>query len=101
MSGAQPIEIFVYLWIFIALAFVALDAIDRRVDRSTALLVTAFLSSHFIPVSASMARNYTAIGSFTVVEGRQTRVLVTREGYHNMRDDEFAAAFWYYLPVTK
>ena len=101
MSGAQPIEIFVYLWIFIALAFVALDAIDRRVDRSTALLVKAFLSSHFIPVTAWMARNYTAIGSFTVVEGRQTRVLVTREGYHNMRDDEFAAAFWYYLPVTK
>ena len=93
--------IFVYLWIFIALAFVALDAIDRRVDRSTALLITVFLSSHFIPVTAWMARNYTAIGSFTVVEGRQTSVLVTREAYHNMRDDEFAAAFWYYLPVTK
>ena len=38
---------------------------------------------------------------FTVVEGRETGVLLTREAYHNMRDDEFAAAFWYYLPVTK
>lgn len=93
--------VFVYLWIFIALAFVALDAIDRRVDRSTLLLVAVFLGSHFIPVGAWMARNQLAIGNFTVVEGRQTVVLTTREQYHNMRDDEFAAAFWYYLPVTK
>ena len=93
--------VFVYLWIFIALAFVALDAIDRRVDRSTVLLVMVFLGSHFIPVVAWMARNHSAVGSFTVVEGRQTGVLLTREAYHNMRDDEFAAAFWYYLPVTK
>lgn len=92
---------FVYLWIFIALAFVALDAIDRRVDRWTALLVTVFLVSHFIPVGAWMARNQSAIGSFTVVEGRQSIVLATREQYHDMRDDEFSAAFWYYLPVTK
>ena len=93
--------VFVYLWIFIALAFVALDAIDRRLDGSTALLVTVFLGSHFIPVVAWMARNHSAIGSFTVVEGRSTGVLLTREAYHNMRDDEFAAAFWYYVPVTK
>ena len=93
--------VFVYLWIFIALALVALDAIDRRVDRSTALLVTVFVGSHFIPVAAWMARNHSAVGSFTVVEGRQTGVLLTREAYHNMRDDEFAAALWYFLPVTR
>ena len=93
--------VFVYLWILIALALVALDAIDRRVDRSTALLVTVFVGSHCIPVAAWMARNHSAIGSFTVAEGRQTGVLLTREAYHNMRDDEFAAALWYFLPVTR
>lgn len=93
--------VFVYLWIFIALAFVALDALNRRVDRSTVLLVTVFLGSHFIPVVAWMARNHSTIGRFTVVEGRETSVLLAREAYHNMRDDEFAAAFWYYLPATR
>ena len=93
--------VFVYLWIFIALAFVTLDALDRGIGQSTALLVAVFLASHLVPVGAWMARNHSAVGAFTVVEGRQTGVLLTREAYHNMRDDEFAAAFWYYLPVTK
>ena len=48
-----------------------------------------------------MARNHSAVGEFTVVDGRQTGVLVAREAYNSMRDDEFAAAFWYYLPVTR
>ena len=93
--------VFVYLWIFSALAFVALDALSRRIDRSTAVLVTVFLASHLVPVGAWMARNHSAVGEFTVVNGRQTGVLVAREAYNSMRDDEFAAAFWYYLPVTR
>ena len=93
--------VFVYLWIFIALMFVALDAIDRRIGRSTAMLLAVFLASHFVPVGAWMARDFSAIGSFTVVEGRQTGVLGQRAAYNTMSDDEFAAAFWYYLPVTK
>lgn len=48
-----------------------------------------------------MARNQAAIGSLTVVEGREAGVWSIREAYHNMRDDEFAAAFWYYLPITR
>ena len=93
--------IFVYLWIFIAMAFVASDALNYRLGRSTAVLLSVFLASHFLVVGAWMARNHAAIGKFTVTEGRQGSVLRTREAYHSMRDDEFAAAFWYYLPVAK
>ena len=50
--------VFVYLWIFIALMFVALDAIDRRIGRSTAMLLAVFLASHFVPVGAWMARDF-------------------------------------------
>ena len=42
--------VFVYLWIFIALAFVALDALGRRIGRSTAVLVHGVLASHLLPV---------------------------------------------------
>ena len=93
--------IFVYLWIFIAMAFVASDALSYRMGRSTAVLLSVFLASHFLVVGAWMARNHAAIGKFTVTEGRQGSVLRIREAYHSMRDDEFAAAFWYYLPVAK
>ena len=93
--------VFVYLWIFIALALVASDALNHRMGRSTVILLSVFLTSHFLLVGAWMARNQAAIGGFTVVEGRETSVLRIREAYHNMRDDEFAAAFWYYLPIAR
>ena len=93
--------VFVYLWIFIALAFVASDALSHRLDRSTAVLLSVFLASHFLLVGAWMVRNHAAVGSFVVAEGREAGVSRLREAYHGMRDDEFAAAFWYYLPVTR
>lgn len=40
--------VFVYLWIFIALALVASDALNHRLGRSTVIVLSVFLASHFL-----------------------------------------------------
>ena len=46
-----------------------------------------------------MVRNFVLLGDFSVVDsGRSALVLARRAVYNTMRDDEFAAGFWYYTP---
>ena len=91
--------VFAWLWVFIALAFVVSDLLERRFRRSTALLVSVFLAVHFATVGAYMARNFVTSGDFSLVERRSGQVWSLRVAYNEMRDDEFAAGFWYYLPM--
>ena len=91
--------VFAWLWVFIALAFVVVDRLEKKSNRSTALLVSVFLAVHLASVGAYMVRNYVTSGDFSLVERREYRVWSIRVAYNEMRDDEFAAGFWYYLPM--
>ena len=92
--------IFVYLWIPIALMFVAADWLRRRVDWTTAGLVGVLFVAQAIPVGGWMARNYLLSGDFSVAEARSASVFGWRESFNTMRSDEWAAGFAYYLPLT-
>ncbi len=93
--------IFVYLWIPIALMFVAADWLRRRVDWTTAGLVGVLFVAQAIPVGGWMARNYLLSGDFSVAEARSASVFGWRESFNTMRSDEWAAGFAYYLPLTR
>lgn len=90
--------VFAWLWVFIALAFVVSDLLEKKSNRSTALLVSVFLAVHFASVGAYMTRNYVTSGDFSLVERREGPVWSIRVAYNEMRDDEFAVGFLYYLP---
>ncbi len=90
--------VFAWLWVFIALVFMVSDRLEKKSHRSTALLVSVFLAVHFATVGAYMTRNYVTSGDFSLVERREFRVWSIRVAYNEMRDDEFAAGFLYYLP---
>ena len=92
--------IFVYLWIPIALMFVAADWLRRRVDWTTAGLVGVLFVAQAIPVGVWMARNYVLSDDFSVAEARSASVFGWRESFNTMRSDEWAAGFAYYLPLT-
>ena len=92
--------IFVYLWIPIALMFVAADRLRRRVDWTTAGLVGVLFVAQAIPVGGWMARNYLLSDDFSVAEARSASVFGWRESFNTMRHDEWAAGFAYYLPLT-
>ena len=92
--------VFAWLWVFIVLAFMVSDRLEKRSNRSTILLVSVFLAMHFASVGAYMTRNYVTSGDFSLVERREYRVWSIRAAYNEMRDDEFAAGFWYYLPMV-
>lgn len=93
--------IFVYLWIPIALTFVAADWLRRRVDWTTAGLVGILFVAQAIPVGGWMTRNYLLSGNFAVSEARSASVFGWRESFNTMRSDEWAAGFAYYLPLTR
>ncbi len=92
--------VFAYLWIFVALALVASYVLKGGFDRSDVMLVSVFLVVFLIPVGAWMVRNYVLSGNFSLVEQRADKVWSIRSAYNEMRDDEFAAGFWYYLPMV-
>ena len=93
--------IFVYLWIPIALMFVAADWLRRRVDWTTAALVGVLFTVQVIPVGGWMARNYVTSGDFSIVEARSGAVLGYRQVFNAMRHDEWAAGFRLFLPLTR
>ena len=93
--------IFVYLWIPIALMFVAADWLRRRVDWTTAALIGILFTSQAIPVGGWMARNYLTSGDFSIVEARSAVVLGLRASFNTMRHDEWVGGFAYYLPLTR
>ena len=93
--------VFVYLWIPIALMFVAADWLRRRVDWTTAALIGVLFTSQAIPVGGWMARNYLTSGDFSIVEARSANVLGFRASLNTMRHDEWVAGFAYYLPLTR
>ena len=91
--------IFLYFWPFVVAGLVASDLLQRTLGRRTVLLVGVFLIVHFLPVGGWMVRNFVLFDDFSVVDGwRTTSVLTLRAAYNTMRDDEFAAGFWYYTP---
>ena len=93
--------IFAYLWIFIALALVVPDLSKGRITRSTLALVGVFILVFSIPVFAWMARNHATSGDFALTPDlRRGMVWNLRASYNGMRDDEYAAGFWYYLSMT-
>ena len=93
--------IFVYLWIPIALMFVAADWLRRRLDWTTAGLVGVLFAAHAIPVGGWIVRNYLTTDDFSIVEARSAAVLGYRSSFNTMRHDEWAAGFAYYLPLTR
>ncbi len=94
--------IFAYLWIVVAITFVVSDLLKRRLGLSSVALISFFFVAHFAPIGAWMARNYVTSGDFSLVaKERTTTVWSLRASYNEMRDDEFAAGFLYYLPITR
>ena len=93
--------IFAYLWIVVAITLMVSDLLKRKFDRSSVALVGFFLFAYFTPIGVWMARNYVTSGDFSLVTGQRTAVVWSmRASYNEMRDDEFAAGFLYYLSVT-
>ena len=93
--------VFVYLWIPIALMFIASDWLRRRIDWTTAGLVCVMFVAQALPVGGWMARNYLLSGNFAVSEARSASVFGWRESFNTMRGDEWVAGFAYYLPLTR
>ncbi len=90
---------FLYFWPLVVAGLVLSDLLQRTLGRRTALLVGVFLVAHLLPVGGWMARNLVLFDDFWVVDsGRAVSVLARRAAYNTMRDDEFAAGFWYYTP---
>ena len=91
--------VFLYFWPFVVAGLVASDLLQRTLGRRTMLLVGVFLVVHFLPTGGWMVRNFVLFDEFSVVDSwRTTSVLTLRAAYNTMRDDEFAAGFWYYTP---
>ena len=91
--------VFIYFWPFVVAGLVASDLLQRTLGRRTVLLVGVFLIVHFLPIGGWMVRNFVLFDDFSVVASwRTTSVLTHRAAYNTMRDDEFAAGFWYYTP---
>ncbi len=91
--------VFLFFWPFVVAGLVASDLLQRTLGRRTALLAGVFLIAHFLPVGAWMARNLVLFDDFSVVDSRRSVLVLTlRSAYNRMRDDEFAAGFWYYAP---
>ena len=91
--------VFLYFWPFVVAGVVASDLLQRTLGRRTMLLVGVFLMVHFLPTGGWMVRNFVLFDEFSVVDSwRTTSVLTLRAAYNTMRDDEFAAGFWYYTP---
>ncbi len=92
---------FLYFWPFFVAGLVVADLLQGTFGRRTALLVGGFLIAYFLPTGSWMARNFVLHDDFSVVNmdhWRAKRVLLIREAYNTMRNDEFAAGFWYYTP---
>ncbi len=91
--------VFLYFWPLVVAGLVLSDLLQRTLGRRTALLAGVFLVAHLLPVGGWMARNLVLFDDFSVVDSlRSVRVLNSRAAYNTMRDDEFAAGFWYYTP---
>ena len=91
--------VFLYFWPFVVAGLVASDLLQRTLGRHTVLLIGVFLIVHFLPIGGWMARNFVLFDEFSVDNGQRTIwVLTRRAAYNTMRDDEFAAGFWYYTP---
>ena len=91
--------VFLYFWPFVVAGVVASDLWQRTLGRRTVLLVGVFLMVHFLPIGGWMVRNFVLFDDFSVVDSRRSvLVLAHRAVYNTMRDDEFAAGFWYYTP---
>ena len=91
--------VFLYFWPFVVAGLVASDLLQRTLGRRTVLLVGVFLVAHFLPTGGWMVRNFVLFDEFSVVDSRRTTTVLTiRAAYNTMRDDEFAAGFWYYIP---
>ncbi len=94
--------VFLYFWPFVVAGLVASDLWQRTLGRRTVLLVVVFLIAHFLPVGGWMARNFVLFDDFSLIDSRRAiSVLTLRMTYNTMRDDEFAAGFWYYTPYYK
>ncbi len=90
---------FLWFWPFVVAGLVASDLLQRTLGRRTVLLVGVFLIVHFLPTGGWMVRNFVLFDDFSVVDARRSvAVLTLRVTYNTMRDDEFAAGFWYYTP---
>ena len=91
--------VFLYFWPFVVAGLVASDLLQRTLGRRTMLLVGVFLIAHFLPTGGWMVRNFILFDDFSVLDSRRAiQVLTMRATYNTMRDDEFAAGFWYYTP---
>ncbi len=91
--------VFLYFWPFVVAGLVASDLWQRTLGRRTVLLVGVFLMVHFLPIGGWMVRNFVLFDEFSVIDSmRSVMVLTHRAAYNTMRDDEFAAGFWYYTP---
>ena len=91
--------VFLYFWPFVVAGLVASDLLQRTLGRRTVLLVGVFLVVYFLPTGSWMVRNFVLYDEFSVVDSRrEVLVLSLRVAYNTMRDDEFAAGFWYYTP---
>ncbi len=93
--------IFLYFWPFLVAGLIVADLAQRTCGRRTVLLASVFLVAHFLPVGSWMARNFIVHDNFSVIDSgasKTTGTLSLRMAYNTMRDDEFAAGFWYYLP---
>ena len=93
--------IFAYLWIPVVLMLAAANWLRRRLDWTTAWLVSVLFVAQAIPVGGWMARNYLTSGDFSVVEARSASVLGYRASFNTMRHDEWVAGFAYYAPLTR
>ena len=92
--------VFAYLWIIVAITFMASDLLKRRFGLSSVALVSFFLAAHFTPIGIWMARNYVTSGDFSLVtKQRAATVWSIRASYNEMRDDEFAAGFCITCPL--
>ena len=93
--------IFAYLWIPVVLMLAAANWLRRRLDWTTAWLISVLFVAQAIPVGGWMARNYLTSGDFSVVEARSAPVLGYRASFNTMRHDEWVAGFAYYAPLTR
>lgn len=94
-------SVFLPFALVVAAGLAVADRAKGTFGRRTALLVGVMLIAYLLPVGGWMTRNLVQFGAFAVVDADTTRVrqvIDRRAAYNTMRDDEFAAGFWYYTP---
>ncbi len=93
--------VFLYFWPLVVAGLIAADLLRGTFGRRTMHLAGVFLVAHFLPIGGWMARNFVQFDEFSVQAPDNLRVkevLRLRVAYNSMRNDEFAAGFWYYTP---